>query len=286
MPSIFFDITLSEDKQDMFVAYLLRNNLSFSGIEQNEDGFGLYADLEVDQLTEYQASVEDILEHLAPEKWLINTVKQLEERNWNEEWEKSIKSVDVAPFFIKPDVWQGVVPQNRKVIRLNPKMAFGTGYHETTRLMLKMVADFVKPQQYVIDAGTGTGVLAIAAAMMGAKEVFGFDIDPWSKRNAEENITMNGLSDCITIKEGDQRLLKECKIADIVLANINREVLIQILPILSKYVKYNGNLILSGLLDSDLQKTLVQPILIQKFELLTQNQEGEWLALAFQKTSE
>ncbi|MDX1639818.1 MAG: 50S ribosomal protein L11 methyltransferase, partial [Balneolaceae bacterium] len=159
-----------------------------------------------------------------------------------------------------------------------PKMAFGTGYHETTRLMLHLLPDVIEKGSWVLDAGTGTGVLAIGAVKLGASNVFAFDIDDWSITNALENAYINQVDSEVEIRKGSIEVVPGNSLYDAVLANINRNTIIELLPDLTRHVKPGGCLLLSGLLISDRQHVLDQEPL-NPFRLVQSRRENDWIAL-------
>jgi|AntAceMinimDraft_1070359.scaffolds.fasta_scaffold14685_2 ribosomal protein L11 methyltransferase len=281
MPHYRIDIAIDEDSQDMFLAQLYDQNIDFDGLEQTTDAVQIYVALDAGEFEMYSTK----LQSLCAEHSLGGVLGhvEIENKNWNEEWERGLKAVDVPPFFIKPDVWQGEVPAGRTVIRINPKMAFGTGYHQTTRLVLRMIAEYTEPNDFVIDAGTGTGILAIAALKHGASNAIGFDIDTWCDTNARENAELNEVTERFEVRIGSTEQLADQKPAQLFLANINKNALIELLPIFSEFVAKKGRLILSGLLDSDRDDIMNVYILKNSYNFLQIMQEGEWIALAFQK---
>jgi len=281
MPHYRIDIAIAEDSQDMLLAQLYDQDFDFDGLEQTTDAVQIYVALDAEPFQAYLTSLQSLFASHQLGELLSHA--EIENKNWNEEWERSLKAVDVPPFFIKPDVWQGVVPDNRTVIRINPKMAFGTGYHETTRLVMRMIAEYTEPKDFVIDAGTGTGILAIAALKHGASKALGFDVDTWCDTNARENAELNEVSDRFEVRIGSTEQLADQKPAQLFLANINKNALIELLPIFSEFVENNGRLILSGLLDSDRDDIMNVDILKNSYNFLQIKQEGEWISLAFQK---
>jgi ribosomal protein L11 methyltransferase len=281
MPNYRIDLALSEDSQDMLLAQLYNQEFDFDGLEQTTDAVQIYVDLSVYDFESYLAKLKALCsDHNLGS---ISGYVEIENKNWNEEWERSLKAIDVPPFFIKPDVWKGEIPEGRKVVRINPKMAFGTGYHETTRLVLKMIAEYTQKDDFVIDAGTGTGILAIAALKHGASHAIGFDIDAWCDTNARENAELNEVSDRFEVRIGSTEQLHDQNPADLFLANINKNALIELLPDFSEFITKNGRLILSGLLDSDRDDIMNVDILKNSYNFLQIKQEGEWISLAFQK---
>lgn len=175
--------------------------------------------------------------------------KEIAQKNWNAEWEKDFHPIRVgdncmvrAPFHEPEDVEFDIV--------IAPKMSFGTGHHETTHMMLKHILETDFTNKTVLDMGCGTGILAILAKMRGAKTVDALDVDAWCYLNSIENVQRNnGFG--IIVRQGDIELLKGKKY-DIVLANINRNVLLQDIPIYAQCLNSYGTLFLSGFYFVDL----------------------------------
>jgi ribosomal protein L11 methyltransferase len=201
----------------------------------------------------------------------------IEQTNWNAEWEKNFNPIVVgdqcairAPFHDPFDVKYDII--------IEPKMSFGTGHHETTHMMIEHVlaSDFTKKS--VLDMGCGTGVLAILAMKKGASRVEAIDIDNWCYLNSLENISRNDC-DQITVLEGDASLL-EGKRFDVIIANINRNILLNDLSTYVACLNKNASLFLSGFYDSDFE--LIQAScenLGLKFE--TKRTRNNWVALKF-----
>jgi ribosomal protein L11 methyltransferase len=176
-------------------------------------------------------------------------VSEIEQVNWNEQWEKNFKPINVdnqcvvrAPFHDKPDVAFDIV--------ITPKMSFGTGHHETTHMMLQLVLTLEFKDKSVLDMGCGTGVLAILAAMKGARSVDAIDIDNWSFQNTMENVSANKCEQ-IKVFEGDANLLTNQNY-DIILANINRNILLSDISVYIEHLKKGGVLLLSGFYKEDM----------------------------------
>lgn len=180
---------------------------------------------------------------------LSHHVNRIAEQNWNAEWEKNFdpvfvedKLAIVAPFHEIPGGFQ-------LVITITPKMSFGTGHHQTTWLMSRRLFDLDLKDKDVLDMGTGTGVLAIAAEKLGAKSVFAPDIDQWSFENAQENCAMNQCTRVEPALGGDELLAN--KFFHIILANINKNVLIQHFSVYSTSLISGGLLLISGFFETD-----------------------------------
>ena len=176
------------------------------------------------------------------------SVRPLEAKNWNAVWEDSLSPVRAGPFLICPTaVDVPPVHADATVLRIDPKMSFGTGHHATTRLALRLLADAVKPGDRVLDVGTGTGVLAIAACRTGAGAVLGVDPNPDAVRNARDNARKNDVTDGVTVREGSVEETPDTG-HDLVVANITRRVLLALMPDLVSRLAPDGTLLLSGLL--------------------------------------
>ena len=203
--------------------------------------------------------------------------KEIEQENWNKTWEKNFNQIQVgdqcvvrAPFHNKPKVAFDIV--------IEPKMSFGTGHHETTYMMLQHILNHDFKDKSVLDMGSGTGVLAILAAKKGAKTVDAIDIDNWCYLNAKENTERNQCNE-VNVYEGDSSLLSGKKY-DIILANINRNILLKDIPNYVKALNEKGLLFLSGFYREDIpmitEKCNEQGL---KFEINSEN--NNWVAVKY-----
>ncbi|NLI92438.1 MAG: 50S ribosomal protein L11 methyltransferase [Peptococcaceae bacterium] len=196
-----------------------------------------------------------LLKELFPE-WVIESETiMVKEEDWANEWKRYFKPVRIGRrFLIKPS-WEEIQPEKDDlVIEIDPGMAFGTGTHPTTSLCLEAIEDHVTAGQVVFDIGTGSGILAVAAAKMGAVVQAG-DIDIMAVRIAQENIALNRVSDSVSVKAGN---LGEVftGLADVVIANIIADVIIDLLPQLFGMMKEDGLFIASGLIDTRVEEVL------------------------------
>jgi ribosomal protein L11 methyltransferase len=206
-------------------------------------------------------------------------VQTLADRNWNADWEKTIQPIHVTPHIVITPSWHAYAPApGEMVLTIDPKMSFGTGYHESTRLILGLVEQHTRAGMSVLDIGTGTGVLAIAALRLGAARAVACDIDEWSFTNAAENATLNGVADRMTILHGDIAVTPAGD-HDLVIANIQRNVLIPLLPAMRSRLKPGGILLLAGLLLTD-REAMTEALAQYGFRICDDRTENEWIAFA------
>ncbi len=207
------------------------------------------------------------------------TVKEIEQQNWNATWEQGFEPIQVdhrcvvrAPFHEAAQVDFDIV--------IMPKMSFGTGHHETTYMMLQHILDHDFKDTSVLDMGSGTAVLAILAAMKGACTIDAIDIDHWCYLNAKENVVRNNCSH-INVYEGDVALLVDKKY-DIVLANINRNILMKDIPAYAKTLPQGGMLFLSGFYHNDLSliSDCCRGVGLQ---YVANHQKNDWIAAQYIK---
>ena len=174
-----------------------------------------------------------------------------EDKDWNEEWEKNFfQPIILDNRCVIHSTFHKNVPQAEYDILINPQMAFGTGHHETTSLILGELLDADLQGKSLLDMGCGTSILAILAAMRGAGPITAIDIDDWCVSNSKDNIQLNHITN-ITVELGDASSLKGRSPFDIIIANINRNILIADMSAFAIHIKPGGVLILSGFYESD-----------------------------------
>jgi len=276
-PYLELKIVMPEKYQEFLIAEL--NELDFEGFEQ-DDHF-ILAFIPASRLDDTaREHIERIISGFEG-AWIESEIIH-QPRNWNKEWEGTIQPMDVGNFYIKP-TWSMVqVPAGKVVLEIDPKMAFGTGYHETTRLMLRMLEITDCNNTHVLDAGTGSGILAIAALKLGAVSASGFDIDEWSYQNALENAYLNKVDDRFRVMLGTISMIAREQTFELVLANINRNILLDISRDLTAKITENGHLLLSGLMLDD-RETILKDEHYSRLRLVDEMTEGEWIAFKFQK---
>jgi ribosomal protein L11 methyltransferase len=204
-------------------------------------------------------------------------VQTIESKNWNAEWEKTIQPIRVSNRIVISPSWHPVTPRpGHIVLTIDPKMSFGTGYHETTRLMLRLMESAVYPGATMLDVGTGTGVLAIAGVKLGCASAVACDVDEWSYENARENAGINGVADRLTVILGDiSRTPREA--FGLVVANIQLNAIVSILGDLK--ARCADILLLSGLLLRE-EEEIISRLRVLGFAVSERLTENEWLALA------
>lgn len=205
----------------------------------------------------------------------IRSISEIPPQNWNEIWEATVRPIRVPPFLVRPS-WAPAEEGLHDIV-VDPKMSFGTGHHETTRLMLDYIPEFVSKGSTVLDLGTGTGVLAIAAARLGASRVLAVDNDPWSVENAKENVAANQVNGAVSVSEGTLEDVVEA--VDVLLANINTGVLLACIPQFAGNLEDGGVVVLSGMLERDVS-TIVESLEANGFSVLRRLGEGEWWSVA------
>jgi ribosomal protein L11 methyltransferase len=270
-------IITAENKQE--IAEILIAELSeidFESFDETDEGIKAYI-----QTDKFVADKIKNLQINSDTDCVIDYTWQLiKQQNWNAIWEQNFEPICIgdecyvrAPFHKKPN--------NIKYdIIIEPKMSFGTGHHETTSLMLKTMLSIDFTNKTVLDMGCGTGVLAILASLRNAKSITAIDIDEWAYENTIENCAKNNC-DNIDTHKGDAELIKNKKF-DIILANINRNILLNDMVHYSLALKENGILLISGIYETDLEVIKEEA---QKHHLSIEKYESKnnWVAAKFYK---
>jgi ribosomal protein L11 methyltransferase len=272
---IEFKLTPFTPWNEVLVAYL--SELEFESFQDEKPVLRAY----ISEVNFDSEACDKLIQELHSRKEIVFSyqIKRIPQQNWNAVWESQFEPVEIenklqiiAPFHERK-YFQG------QTIIIEPKMSFGTGHHQTTFLMCKSMFDLNLKDKVVLDMGSGTGVLAILAEKLGAKNVIAFDIEPWSVENCEENALKNNCTK-ITSLLGDIDQVNGK--FDVILANINKNVLKNQIPFYAKLLNCNGLLLLSGFFVSD-EKEIIKFAKENSFELLVaENQEG-WNMLQFIK---
>lgn len=229
-------------------------------------------------------SSEDLsneLEKLVAQKVLLNYIVEenlIEDKNWNEEWEKSLNIIKVSDrIVVKPTFREYSKAAGEIVINIVPKMSFGTGEHQTTKLVIQLLEKYLEPGARLLDVGSGTGILSIVAVKLGAKSAVAVDNDEWCFENGNENCALNGVEEKIKIVLGEIKDIHESEF-DLITANIQKNILILIAGEIKLKMNKKGMVILSGLLMND-EEDIVQIYKKFGFELVEKKQMDEWISL-------
>ena len=222
--------------------------------------------------------LQDIYLLSNPEFTISYQITEIEQVNWNEEWEKNFSPIVVEDLCTVRANFHPV-PNTRYDIVITPKMSFGTGHHETTYMMLQQLLPLSLEGAKVLDMGCGTGILAIMAALRGAHDITAIDIDPWCVENATENVQQNDCS-FITIKEGDVSLIAGEQY-NLILANINRNILLSDIPAYTQALLPQGLLLVSGFYVEDLP-TIKEKCQEVGLTYLSHIERNRWVSGKFQ----
>ena len=269
----------SENISDLLMAEL--GNIGYEGFSYTDNGFQAYIPAKdfnapaIDQL--------EVLSFLAENYRITYTYREIADQDWNKVWEENFTPIIVKDRILVRAGFHAPIPGIEYEIIIEPKMSFGTGHHSTTALMLATILAHKEQIQgkRVLDMGCGTGILSIMAAKAGAKEIVGIDIDEWAFNNAMENMKNNGI-DQVTIRIGDAALLAEEQPFDIILANINRNILLNDMHHYTSSLNKQGYLVMSGFYLQDL------PMIREKAESLglqyqSYKEDKNWVAVTFYK---
>jgi ribosomal protein L11 methyltransferase len=268
-----FSVTPKNPATEILIAEL--GHVGFESFVENDTGVTAYI-----QKQEWNSNILDDLYILGSAEFKIKySHYEVIQTNWNKEWEKNFNPIQVdglvsvrAPFHENPSLKFDIV--------IEPKMSFGTGHHETTHMMIQHLLALDLENKKVLDMGCGTGILAIFAEMKGAQPTDAIDIDSWCYQNSIENVQRNGCKH-ITVLEGDSSLLKGKKY-DVIIANINRNILLSDMKIYTDCLHQEGILLLSGFYKDDIaiiESEVVKHGLV--FDKMIQR--NSWVALKYLK---
>jgi ribosomal protein L11 methyltransferase len=269
-------IHLPSEFNEILIAEL--NDQGYDSFEEKEDGIDAYI-----AETAYQ---EEVLTKLA-EKYhnlfsFSFSKEKLENKNWNEEWEKNFQPVVISGQCIVRASFHRPDKKYQYDIVINPKMSFGTGHHETTSMMIENQLGVNHAGKNIMDAGSGTGILAIMASKLGASHVSAFDIEEWSFENLQENTQLNGCHNIFTALGDIGSVSLPLPAYDIILANINKNVLMAEIPLYAEKLSAGGVLMLSGFYTSDCAdlENIAEKHGLKK---TGSNEKNRWASLIFKK---
>ena len=266
-----FTFSPKEPISEILIAEL--GNVGFESFVETEIGVTAYI-----QKTDWNAEIlADVFVLNSDEFSIEYNLNEVPQTNWNAEWEKNFEPIQVddlvsirAPFHENPNLKYDIV--------IEPKMSFGTGHHETTHMMVQHLLQLDLENKKVLDMGCGTGILAIFAEMKGAKPLDAIDIDNWCYENSVENVTRNNCEN-ISVYEGDATLLVDKKY-DVIIANINRNILLMDMKVYTNCLQEGGILLLSGFYEQDIPVIDAE---VSKYGLKLEKfiQRNNWVALKY-----
>lgn len=255
------------DREEQEILMALLSDAGFDAFEQTSAALVAYSLQPVPPQDEMPAILLNY-------KW---TSQVIEAENWNRVWESSFKPVMIGAFCGIRASFHPPIEAVRHEIVITPKMSFGTGHHATTWLMIDQLSTMNLANRSVLDFGTGTGVLAILAERLGADPVVAIDNDDWSIDNARENIEANHAFKVLLEKSED---LTAYSSFDIILANINKHVLLEQLPSIKQHLNRHGVVVFSGLLKGD-RAEMVKSAEELEFRLIDAKEREGWICLTF-----
>lgn len=258
---------LSNEQTELLVAEL--SNSGFEGFEEVENGLNAFI-----PETDFN---EMLLKEITEKRGVSFSKTVIEETNWNEVWESNFNPVVVDDFvIIRADFHEPITGVEHEII-ITPKMSFGTGHHATTNMMIQQMREVDFAGKVVFDFGTGTGILAILAEKLGAEKILAVDNDDWSISNTEENLGRNSCKKVELIKADNAESAEQF---DIILANINKNVIIENFSLLVERLSRDGILLLSGLLDQD-EPDILQIAAEHSLNFIKKKEQNKWISLRF-----
>lgn len=231
------------------VVSALAGEIGFESFVECEGGIQAYIQ---QTLFDEEALKEMVVNFPLPDTRIEYTIKEAEDKNWNEEWEKNFfQPIVIGDRCCIHSTFHKDTPKTEYEILINPQMAFGTGHHETTSMMIGRLLNNNLEGLSLLDMGTGTGILAILAAMRGAEKVVGVEIDPAAYENAVDNIKLNDTPE-VELRLGGAETVTETGAFDFVMANINRNIILDDIAVYARAMKPKGRMFLSGFYVDDI----------------------------------
>ena len=270
--SYHFTVTPPEPGSEILIALIA--DFGFESFDTNSSGFTAY-------VKEEFATTIDLSDLVFDDFSYTYTTQKIPLVNWNAEWEKNFEPVEVDDLVFIRAPFHSSNNSFKHEIVIMPKMSFGTGHHQTTRLVCKTMFELEFKNKRVLDMGCGTGILAILAKQLGAAFILAIDIDAWSVENSIENCVTNNCAD-IEVKQGDVNLLQNELAFDIIIANINKNILKLHLPAYATKLKAGAKLILSGFFTTDIAE-LTAVAAEHALKVITHKNENEWATLLLEK---
>lgn len=274
MSYLSYQFIVSPPEPGSEILMALISDLGFESFDFNDNGFTAY-------IKEESASNIDLSEFVFDDFTFKCEIKKIPLVNWNAEWEKNFEPVVVDDLlYIRAPFHEANTTVKHEIV-IMPKMSFGTGHHQTTRLVCKAMFETDFKGKRILDMGCGTGILAILAKFLGANDILAIDIDEWSVENSVENCATNNCSD-VVVKKGDVDLLENEQPFDIIIANINKNILKAHIPVYSSKLKVGGKLFLSGFFTTDMDE-LKAVAENQNLKFVSFKNENEWAMMLLEK---
>ncbi|HXS36126.1 MAG TPA: 50S ribosomal protein L11 methyltransferase [Flavipsychrobacter sp.] len=270
----YFQVTIpvtDTNIRELLIALL--NEINYNGFEETESGLIAYIDVD--------SFGEDQLKSIIQNHKLTYHIQEIQKQNWNALWEENFQPVVVENFCTVKADFHKIEAATPYEIIITPKMSFGTGHHATTQLMMMQMRHLEINGKGVLDFGTGTGILAILSELLGANKILAIDNDEWSYENAKENIQRNNCKK-ITIQHSSLEKVADQHF-DIILANINRHILLEHITQLYSLLNSNGILLMSGLLKED-EKIITDAAVTSNFIIKNITHLNNWIALLTKKS--
>ncbi len=251
-------------------------------LEDTEEGRRQLQDLKISIMMLKSKEMEGIFGWDADLGRLYAEESVVDDTDWKDKWKEYFKPSKITEHLVVKPSWEKYESAgDEKIIELDPGMAFGTGTHETTSMCMELMEEYLKEGDRVIDIGCGSGILSIAAAMLGSGSVLGIEIDPDAVRTAKENVQANGVGETVAIRQGD--LAKDVsEKADLIAANLIAPLVMELSPSAAEHLEERGIYLSSGILAEQLDK-VKEAIQQAGFEILKTLEKGEWCAIAARK---
>jgi ribosomal protein L11 methyltransferase len=267
----FFILPFEEYISDVLISEL--GEIGFDSFVPTEVGIDAY----IPEIEFNESKLENLLSDFPFEASIDYKVTQIESKNWNEEWEKHyFEPIVIGDECVIHSSFHKNVPKAKYDIVIDPKMAFGTGHHETTSLVIGRLLQMDLNGKSLLDMGCGTAVLAILAAMRGAKNIVAIDIDTWCTENSIENLKMNNISG-VNVQLGGAELLTGLHF-DIILANINRNILLADMEQYASCLSSGGELYMSGFYTQDIPLIEAEANRLG-LKLIDYHEKNNWVAV-------
>ena len=276
----YFEVTFTTQPCNEMVNDIvsaLAGEIGFESFVEWEEGVQAYIQ---QSLFDKEALAEMVTNFPLPDTQISYSIQEAEDKDWNEEWEKNFfQPIVIGDRCCIHSTFHQDTPQTEYEILINPQMAFGTGHHETTSSIICELLDADLKEKTVLDMGCGTSILAILASMRGAKSLTAIDIDDWCVNNSRDNIALNNIQN-ITVELGDANLLKGREPFDVIIANINRNILLADMAQYVACMHQGSELYMSGFYVQDI------PVIREKAESLGltfvhHREKNNWVAVKF-----